>query len=268
MARRLLVAGAFVLASVAVAAPPANPVAGVVREPDQTLRSIYGFSSNLINGAPLPIRDVAAASFSSDAGIVLIAGSLEFVNLDGTVLGSYATEELHPVLGVAADDSRIAAAWLPSEEKLIRLSSSQVSVFPLSAAKLPGPIVALKIASPNSVDLWTKAQASAVQRFRLSLSSGALSPLETVTGIASNIAVINGSLLSADSGNLRIQSPGGTVRSLPFPFSDLTFQSASDHWIHIVSASAQRQWMLRVDASDVSISELPAVAPLAAEVTR
>jgi hypothetical protein len=163
------------------------------------------------------------ASFSSDAGLVLVPGSLEFVKIDGSIISSYATEELHPVLGIAAGDLQTAAAWLPSEEKLIRLSSSQVSVFPLSAAKLPGPIVALKIASPNSVDLWTKAQASAVQRFRLSLSSGALSPLETVTGIASNIAVINGSLLSADSGNLRIQSPGGTVRSLPFPFSDLHF---------------------------------------------
>ncbi|HXE11288.1 MAG TPA: hypothetical protein VN633_04160 [Bryobacteraceae bacterium] len=254
-------AGAFALASMAAAAPPANPFAGVVREPDQTLHSVYGFSSNLINGAPLPIRGVRAAYFSSDAGIVFIAGSLEFVSLDGAVLGSYATEELHPVLGVAA-------AWLPSEEKLVRWSGSQFSAFALSAAKLPGPIVALQANSTGSIDLWVNTQTSAVQHFRLSLHDGALSPLETVTGLNSNVAVVSGSLISVDSGNLRIQSFDGTVRSLRFPFSDLTFEPASDHWIHIVSDSGRRQWMLHVDASGASLSELPAVAPLTVEVTR
>jgi hypothetical protein len=267
MVGRLLVAGAFVLVSIAVAAPPVNPFAGIVREPDQTLRSVYGFSLNLVNGAPLPLRDVATASFASDAGLVLVPGSLEFIKIDGSVVGSYATKELHPVLGVAGD-SQTAAAWLPGEEKLVRWSGSQFSVFPLSSAKLPGPVVALQIAIIDSVDLWVKAQSSAVQHFRLSLPDGALSPLETVTGLDSNVAVISGSLIFADSGNLRIQSPDGTVRSLPFPFSDLTFESASDHWVHIISVSPLRQWMLHIDASGASLSELPAVAPPAAEVAQ
>lgn len=266
MVRKILVAGAFALASVAAAAPPANPFAGVVREPDQTLRSVYGFSSNLINGAPLPLKDVLAASFSSAAGIILTSGSLELVKIDGTILGSYATEELHPVLGVADGDSTTAAAWLPSEEKFVRWSGVQFIATPLSSANLPGPIVALQVNSASSLDLWVNTQASAVQHFRLSLRDGSLVPLETTTGVESSVAAHNGTLVSADSGNLRIQSPGGTVRSLPFPFSDLTFESASDHWIHIISASARRQWMLHVGASGVSLSELPAAAPLATEV--
>ena len=267
MVGRLLVAGAFALVSIAAAAPPANPIAGIVREPDQTLRSVYGFSSNLIVGARLPLKGALAASFSSDSGLVLSTGSLKFIKIDGNVIGSYATEELHPVIGIADGDSQ-AAAWLPSEEKLVRWSGSQVAAFPLSAAKLPGPIIALQANSTDSIDLWVNTQTSAVQHFRLSLPDGALSPLETVTGVSSSVAVVSGSLISADSGNLRIQSPGGTVRSLPFPFSDLTLEPASDHWIHIVSASTRRQWMLHVDASGTSLSELPAIAPLAAEVTQ
>lgn len=267
MVGKILMAGAFALVSMA-AAPPANPFAGVVREPDQTLRPVHGFSSNLITGTPLPIKDVAAASFSSDAGLILTSGLLEFVRIDGTVLGSYETKELHPVLGVAANDSRTAVAWLPSEEKLARWSGAQFALIPLSAAKLPGAIVALQVNSADSVDLWVKAQASAIQRFRLSLHDGELSPLETVTGVSSNIAVVNGSLIFGDSGNLKIQSPDGSVRSLPLPFSDLTFEAASDHWIHIISASARRQWMLYVEASGASLSELPAPAPLLAEVAQ
>lgn len=268
MVGRLLVAGALALVSIAAAAPPANPIAGVVREPDGTLRSVYGFSSNLINGARLPLKDALAASFSSDSGLVLTPGALKFVKIDGTVTGSYATEELHPVLAIAAGDSQTAAAWLPSEEKLVLWSGSQVTVLPLGSANLPGPVVALQVDNANSVDFWTKAQASAVQHFRLSLHDSALAPLETVTGIASNLAVVSGSLLSADSGNLRIQSFDGTVRSLRFPYSDLTFEPASDHWVHIVSDSGRRQWMLHVDASGASLSELPAVAALAAEVAQ
>jgi hypothetical protein len=268
MVGRLLVAGAFALAFIAVAAPPVNPFAGIVREPDQTLRPVYGFSSNLVNGAALPVRDVVTASFASNAGLVLVPGSLEFVKIDGSVVGSYATKERHPVLGVAAGNLQTAVAWLPGEEKLVRWSGSQFSVFPLSSAQLPGLIVALQVNSIDGVDLWTRAQAAAIQHFRLSLHDGALSPLETITGVDPNIAIVNGSIVFADAGNLRIQSIGGVVRSLPFPFSDLTFESASDHWIHIVSTSARRQWMLYVDASGASISELPAVAPLVAEVTQ
>jgi hypothetical protein len=268
MVGKILVVGAFALAAVAVAAPPANPFAGVVREPDQTLRSIYGFSSNLINGAPLSLKGVVAATFSSDAGLVLTTGLLEFVKVDGTVVGSYATEELHPVLGVGAGPSQPAVAWLPSEEKFVRWTGAQFAAISFSAAKLPGPIAALQVNSADSVDLWVNAQTSAVQHFRLSLRDGALSPLETVTGLDANVAVISGSLISAGSGNLRIQSPDGTVRSLPFPFSDVTFETASDRWIHIISASVRRQWMLHVDASGASLSELPTIAPLASEVTR
>lgn len=266
MVGKILMAGAFALASLA-AAPPANPFAGVVREPDQTLHLVHGFSSNFIIGAPLPIKDVAAASFSSNAGLVLTPGLLEFVGIDGTVLGSYATKELHPVLGVA-NDSRTAVAWLPAEEKLARWIGAQFTLIPLSAAKLPGSIVALQVNSADSVDLWTEAQTSAIQHFRLSLRDGEPSPLETVTGASSNIAVVNRSLVFSDSGNLKIQFPDGSVRSLPLPFSDLTFEAASDHWIHIISASARRQWMLYVEASGASLSELPIPAPLVTEVTQ
>jgi hypothetical protein len=268
MVGRILAAGAFALASIAAAAPPANPVAGIVREPDRTLRSVYGFSSNLINGGPLPIKGVLAAAFSSHAGLILTSGSLDFVKLDGTVVGSYATEELHPVLGVAAGASQHAVAWLPSEEKFVRWSGAQFTAIPLNFAQLPGPIVALQVNRGDSVDLWTKAQTADVQHFRLSLPDGALSPLEAVTGVDSSVAVLNGALVFADSGNLRVQLPAGTTRTLPFPFSDLTLEAASDHWLHIASASTRRQWMLHVDASGAALSELPPAAPLAAEVAQ
>jgi hypothetical protein len=267
MRRYLLCAGLAACAAIAVSAPPTTPKAGIVREPDGTLRPVYGFSANLINGRPLPLRDVLAASFSDDAGLVLTSGALKLVGVDGSEWGSYSTTESHAVLGIA-DRPETAIAWLPGEQKFVWWTSSAFSALPFDSAQLPGPIVALEASVPGSVDVWTSSQAVAVQHLRVSLATGRISPLESTAGVGSKVLVADSILIFHDTEGLEVRSSAVRTRTLPLPLSDLTFEKASTHWIHISSISTGRQWMLHLAGADATLSEIPAFSHTTVEATQ
>jgi hypothetical protein len=44
--------------------------------------------------------------------------------------------------------------------------------------------------------------------------------------------------------------------------SHLTLEKSSSNWIHLTSPETRREWMLHVDPSHPTFSELPAVQPL------
>ncbi len=271
MTKQILCAGVLALAVQACsaqtsAAPLGMPVAGIVREPDHTLRPVYGVAGNLIAGQPLALRDVEAASFSDQAGIVLSSGVVRLIDLDGTERASYPTAESQPVLSIS-QGPETAVAWLPSEQKLIRWTSAGFVSLPVEASQLAGPIVALQMSGPAAVDFWLRVQADGIQHVRVSLVTGAMVALETTTSISSAFSVAGGSLIFYDSAGLEIESSPAQTHALPLNLSaaelaGLTFERASSHWIHIASVSAARQWMLRIGAPGPSLCALPAAVSL------
>jgi hypothetical protein len=269
MIKQILSIGLLVLAVQAYSAqagpvPLGAPLAGIVREPDRTLRPVYGVAGNLITGQPLPLVDVVAASFSDKAGIVLSSGAIKLINLDGTEQASYSTAESNPVLGIS-QGPETAIAWLPSEEKLIHWTSAGFVAAQIDASRFAGPVVQVEMIVPAAVDLWLSIQSDSIQHIRVSLSSGAVTPLETVTGVNLPILVAGSSLIFYDTEGLEIQSSQRQSRALPLNLSQteragLTFESASATWIHISSSSSARQWMLHLGASGPSLCALPAVS--------
>jgi hypothetical protein len=267
MAKQIFCVGLLALAVQAGSAqtrsaPLGTPLAGIVREPDHTLRSVYGVAANLITGHPLPLRDVEAASFSDEAGIVLSSGAVKLVNLDGTERASYPTAESQPVLSIA-QGPETAVAWLPGEQKLIRWTRAGFIPVPVEPSRLAGPIVQMQMTAPAALDLWLRIQTDTIQHVRVSLANGAITPLETTAGISSPVSVAGPSLLFYDSAGHEIQSSPAPTHALPLNLSTaelpgLTFENASSNWIHISSASTGRQWMLHFGAPGVSLCALPA----------
>lgn len=266
MTKQILCVGVLALAVQARSAqtssgPLGTPVVGIVREPDHTLRPVYGVAGNLITGQPLALRDVRAVSFSDEAGIVLSSGAVRLVNLDGTERSSYPTAESQPVLSIS-QGPETAVAWLPSEQKLIRWASAGFVSLPVDASQLAGPIVALQMSAAASVDLWLRAQTDTIQHVRVSLPGGAIAPLETIA-VDSPIFVTGTALISYGADGLQIQSSPAQTHALPLNLSavelaGLTFERASSHWMHITSVLAGRQWMLRLGAPSPSLCVLPA----------
>lgn len=258
-----LLAVAIQTGSAQTPAPPlGTPLAGIVREPDHTLRPVYGVAGNLITGRPLPLQDVQAASFSDEAGIVLSSGAVKLVSLDGTEQTSYATAESQPVLGIS-QGRETAIAWLPSELKLIHWTSAGFAPLPLDASRLAGPIVQIQMTAPGGVDVWLRIQTDSIQHVRVSVTNGAITPLETTAASNSPVFIAGSALISYSSDGLDIQSSQVQSRVLPLNLSEkesssLTFESASTRWVQIASSFSGRQWMLYLGASSASLCALPA----------
>lgn len=258
MRKYLLFAGLVVRIATAASEHPTPPSAGVIREPDRRLHLVYGFSGNLINGHSLALRDVSASSFSDTAGLVLASGSLKLVGLEGAGLGgTYSTRETQPLLSII-DQPETAIAWLPGEQKFVSWTGSVFTAVPFDASQLPGPIVALQSLVPGAVvDIWVSAQGSDTQHLRISLPSGFVTPLET-TASSGRVAFVDGAtLIFRTAEGLEVRSRGGASRTFAMPAGDLTFEKASAHWVHILSANPRREWMIYLNDTDAALSELP-----------
>lgn len=261
MFKHIVCAAGMALAAVAAPLPLRAPQVGVIRDAAHNLRPVYGFSGNLIPGDPLPIRDVLAASFSNDAGIVLTPGAIKVVSAAGVERGSYTTGEVQPVLGIAgAADT--AAAWLPSEGKLIHWNGTAFKDVPVSASDVPGPIVGLEMADGDSIDLFIATQTDAVETFRLSLKTGAANRMSAYSGVSGPAIAAGQALVFPSAEGLQVVSEVRPVESLVLHDSQLTIEKAAPDWVHVTSQTPRREWMLHVDRAHPTISELPAVDPL------
>lgn len=62
----------------------------------------------------------------------------------------------------------------------------------------------------------------------------------------------------SDGEGLEIQAVNGTMRTLPIKATDLEMERMSDHWVHLSSATAHRDWALLLTDTEMQLSELPA----------
>ncbi len=261
MFKLIVCAASVALAVIAAPLPLRAPQIGVIRDAAHNLRPVYGFSGNLITGDPLPIKSVLAASFSDQAGIVLTPGAVKVVNLKGEERGSYSTEETEPVLGITGP-AETAVAWLPSDRKLVRWNGSAFTELPVNASDAPGPVVALEMKNPDSIDLFFKNQTQAVEQLRISLKGDSTSRVTTYTGTGSQAIITRQAVVFLSADGLQVAPEVGPVESIALPDSDMTIEKAAPEWVHISSPQNHRDWMLHVDRSHPTLSELPAVQPL------
>jgi hypothetical protein len=259
MLKHIVCAAGMALATIAAPLPLRAPQIGVIRDAAHHLRPVYGFSGNLITGDPLPIKDVRAASFSDQAGIVLTPGAVKLVSVNGEERGSYPTGEEQPVLSIAGP-ADTALAWLPSERKLVRWNGSTFAELAVSASDVPGPVVGLEMNDADSIDLFIGGQADAVEILRFSLKGAGTSHVKTYTGASGQAVTAEQSVVFPGVNELQVASGVRPVESISLPDSNVALEKAAPDWIHVTSP--HRDWMLHVDRSHPTLSELPAVQPL------
>jgi hypothetical protein len=261
MLKQIVCAASVALATIAAPLPLRAPQIGVIRDAAHNLRPVYGFSGNLITGAPLPIKDVLAASFSDDAGIVLTPGAVKLVTVNGEERGSYPTKEVQPVLSITGP-ADTAVAWLPSERKLVRWNGNAFAELPVSASDVPGQVVGLAMKEADSIDLFIENQANVVENLRVALTGGGVNRIRTYTGAGGQAVAAGQSVVFPSADGLQVASGICPVESIALPDSHVTLEKASPNWVHVTSPARHGDWMLHIDRSHPAISELPAVQPL------
>ena len=63
--------------------------------------------------------------------------------------------------------------------------------------------------------------------------------------------------LFSDGQGLEVQAADGTMRTLPITANNVKMERMSDHWIHLSSATAHRDWALLLTDTEMQLSELP-----------
>jgi hypothetical protein len=253
--------GALALAAIAATVPPQPPQAGVIREADHTLRPLYGLPANLIAGPPLPGGNVLSASFSNEAGLVLTPGALKLVNLRGAELASYQTDDQQAVLSISGAPNS-AIAWLPGEGKLVRWTGSKFQQTPVDETALAGQITDVQIVDAKTAELIVKNEGGDLERFQVSLPKGDLTRIRTYTGISGPALLRGASLLFQDPSGIKVQASDGSVKPLPSPESAVEFERSASDWVHATSTTTHHEWMIHLDRSHPTLSEIPAVQPL------
>jgi hypothetical protein len=76
------------------------PHIGLVRYADGSVWAVNGLKANFVLGKRL-MSGVTAASFSDAGGLVAFPGEVDLIRLDGSVVGSYKTDEGQPVLDIS-----------------------------------------------------------------------------------------------------------------------------------------------------------------------
>lgn len=62
----------------------------------------------------------------------------------------------------------------------------------------------------------------------------------------------------SDGQGLEVQAADGTMRTFPITATDVKMARMADHWIHLSSATAHRDWALLLTDTEMQLSELPA----------
>jgi hypothetical protein len=217
---------------------------------------VWGLAANLITGDALPVEKVEAAAFSDEAGIVLSAGAVRMVTLEGVELGAYSTAESKPLLSISGS-ANTAIAWLPSEGKLVRWDRSSFVSSRIDSAVLPGTAVDIYLRDGRRVEFLLADGSGSLTRASVSLSGGSVSSDGSVPR-GCHLAIRIGSfLVFQDADALQIESQKGVMKSLPLRETELHYERASAMCIHL-TASDGRQWLLQLDGIEPLLSEIPA----------
>ena len=109
------------------------PHIGPVRYADGSVWAVNGLKSNFVLGTRL-MKGVTAASFSDAGGLVAIAGEVDLIRLDGSVVERYKTDEAHPVLDISSALTT-ATIYLPSTHTTLHWNGSSFEATDREAAE-------------------------------------------------------------------------------------------------------------------------------------
>ncbi|HEX4228190.1 MAG TPA: hypothetical protein VHZ07_05940 [Bryobacteraceae bacterium] len=250
MKRVYCIAG--LLACAGVLSAVSTPKVGMVRCRDGAVYALYGLHANFVTGERA-FSLAQAASFSDQGGLVASDGRLMLIGPDGSVQSTYFEGEGSPVLNMDGGASS-AIAWLPRQSELLTWNGAQFTAIPVGLA---GLVDAVRIAGVDSAELFVTESDNSVVEVTVSLPDGVVTNISGVPG-ASGVAFEQQSfLLFHDANGLEVQAPNGSMRTLPITQSDLRFERIGTDWVHISSASAQRDWVLHLNATVLEVSELP-----------
>ena len=255
MIRKILPFGLMLGVAAVVWAGSFAPRIGAIREPDGSIHPLFGLPSNLIVGGPVLAGPVLAASFSDQAGLVLVKGSIELISPDGKIVSSYPTGEKDALLDVE-DAPDTALAWLPSAGKFVRWNGRVFADSAFDASRLAGDIRAAHLLDSDHLELLV-ANGETLERVCISIADGVPVRSEVLPESGEAAFQANSFLLFHDASGLELRGPDGAMRTLPILQADLVFEKSGKDWLHISSASAGQQWMLHLDARNPVLSELP-----------
>ena len=250
------------------ASPLSGPQVGVVHVPDGSLRAVYGIPANFLYGATLG-RGVNAAAFSSTSGLVWRVGQIDYLAVDGTALGSYATNEPSPLLADGSGSQAgpgAALAWLPSSKQLLSWSGGTLTQVQIES--LPGAVISLSPAAARGfADLLVAAADGGVDRLTVALATGQVTEMITVSGAKGAAYEQNGFLLLPGADGLQVRFPDGRQQVFGIKTVAVRFEAVSDEWVHLSAtepgATAASHWLLHLDGAaqgeaPLQLSGLPA----------
>jgi hypothetical protein len=178
------------------------------------------------------------------------------IGADGSVQGTYFEGEGSPVLNMDGDASS-AIAWLPQHSELLIWNGAQFTGIAVQNPALAGLVDSVRIVGGNAAELLVTESDGSVDRVTVSLPDGTVTDLSAIPGASGSAFEQQSFLLFHDSNGLEVEAPDGSIRTLPIVQSDLSFERIGADWVHISSASAQRDWVLHLNATVLELSELP-----------
>lgn len=234
-----------------------TPQVGMVRYSDGALYPLFGLHANFLTG-DRAFSLVQAASFSDQGGLISTRGRIMLLDANASVQGSYMAGEESPVLNM--DGSAVGAiAWLPRSSELLTWPGGQPTTIAVGQGALGGQVDALWMVGTNAELLITENDGSTAL-VTVSLPGGNVTNVSAIPGVSGPVFEQQSFLLFHDSNGLEVQASNGSTRTLPITPADLQFEHIGTDWVHVSSPSAQRDWVLHLNATTLQISELPAPA--------
>jgi hypothetical protein len=154
-------------------------------------------------------------------------------------------------------DASSAIAWLPRQSELLTWNGAQCTAIAVQYPALSGLVDSVRMVGGNAAELLVTESDGSVDRVTVSLPDGMVTDVSAIPGANGSAFEQQSFLLFHDSNGLEVQAPDGSIRTLPIAQSDLTFERIGTDWVHISSASAQRDWVLHLNATMLELSELP-----------
>ncbi|MBV9759321.1 MAG: hypothetical protein JO340_02045 [Acidobacteriaceae bacterium] len=260
MKLRIVLSVSLLIVPAALVAQLSTPKIGMVRYADHMVRGVNGLESNMLLG-DRALLDADTASFSDFGGLVSIAGRIQLLNSQATLVGEYQSNEPSPVLNMDGALST-AIAWLPSHSLLVYWNGAAFLEAQLPAAELPGQVTSLQLVGPTLARMLLTDADGGVSEASISLPTGRVLSSDALPGVVGPAFLQDGFIVFESPNGLAIQAPNGAVRTLPLRAGALSFERMSSEWVHIASRSTQQDWALHLSSKALQLSILP--TPVAA----
>jgi hypothetical protein len=245
----LLVCPAALVAQLSV------PKVGVARYADRTVRGVNGLEANLLVDSQI-LSSADAVSFSDVGGLISIAGRIQLVTVQGSVVGEFNSSESSPVLNI--DGALTSAiAWLPYRRSLVYWNGKAFLETEVNGADIPGEVTSVQAVTSILARLLANDASGNVFQASVSLETGNVISLVLLPGIKGPAFQQYGFIVSQGANGLEIQAPNGPVRTLQLSAPTLQFERMSSEWVHISSPATHQDWALHLSSKAFQLSILP-----------